>query len=59
MTDITAASHLSTRRHRTYPRAVKRTRRNGYPARQPGDNRTRHNGPPGIRLLPQPKINLS
>ncbi|WP_196470134.1 IS4 family transposase [Planomonospora sp. ID91781] len=46
------------RRHRTYPRSVKRTRRSSYRERRPSDKGIRHTGPPTVQLLtltgPQP-----
>jgi hypothetical protein len=52
MERITRKRHLSPpRRHRTYPRAVKRQRHGNYPVKKPGDHGTRHHGPPAIRLL--------
>ncbi|MEU0485697.1 hypothetical protein ABZ260_41795 [Streptosporangium sp. NPDC006013] len=39
------------RRHRSYPRAVKRTRRSGYRERRPSDRGIRHAGPPTVALL--------
>jgi hypothetical protein len=52
MADITSASHLNPpRRHRTYPRAIKRARHNTYRIKQPSDHGTRHHGPPTITLL--------
>jgi len=51
MADITAKKNLNPRRrHRTYPRAVKRGRHNSYRVKKPGDHGTRHHGPPTIRL---------
>lgn len=51
MADITARRNLSPeRRHRTWPRAVKRARHNSYRVKKLGDNGTRHGGPPTIRL---------
>jgi hypothetical protein len=41
------------RRHRSYPRAVKRTRRSSYRERRPSDKSIRHAGPPTVTLLPQ------
>jgi hypothetical protein len=38
------------RRHRTYPRSVKRTRRSSYRERRPSDKGVRHAGPPTVRL---------
>lgn len=52
MTDITASRHLNPpRRHRTYPRVIKRARHSTYRTKKPGDLGTRHHGPPTIRLL--------
>ena len=65
MTDITRSTNLNpSRRHRTYPRAVKRYRHNFYRARKPGEHGTRHHSPPTIQLtIPAPAsatmINLS
>lgn len=58
MTTITRDRHLNLpRRHRTYPRAVKRARHGSYRTKQPGDHGTRHHGPPAIRLLrPKPLV---
>jgi hypothetical protein len=51
MADITRNKNLNPpRRHRTYPRAVKRGRHNSYRVKKPGDHGTRHQGPPTIRL---------
>jgi hypothetical protein len=56
MADITLRKNLNPRRrHRTYPRVIKRTRHNAYRVKQPGDTGTRHDGPPTIRLaIPGP-----
>lgn len=52
MADITRSKHLNPRRrHRTYPRVIKRARHNAYRVKKPGDTGTRHNGPPTIRLI--------
>lgn len=51
MADITRKKNLNPRRrHRSYPRVVKRSRHNLYRIKQPGDHGTRHHGPPTIRL---------
>ena len=51
MADITTRKNLnSRRRHRTYPRVVKRGRHNSYRVKKPGDHGTRHDSPPAIRL---------
>lgn len=41
------------RRHRSYPRAVKRARRSSYRERRPSDKGIRHAGPPAVALLPR------
>lgn len=52
MDDITQARHLNPRRrHRSYPRVIKRSRHNAYRVKKPGDHGTRYHGPPAIRLL--------
>jgi hypothetical protein len=44
--DITRPGNLNPRRrHRTYPRVVKRGRHNSYRVKKPGDTGTRHDGP--------------
>jgi hypothetical protein len=51
MADITRNKHLNPeRRHRTYPRVIKRARHNSYRAGRPGDHGTRHSGPATIKL---------
>jgi hypothetical protein len=51
MADITSPRHLNPpRRHRSYPRVVKRGRHNAYRIKRPTDHGTRHHGPPTIRL---------
>jgi hypothetical protein len=58
--DITARRHThGPRRHRSYPRVVKRMRHNSYRVKQPHDHGTRHTGPPTINpALHHHKINL-
>lgn len=52
MTDITRKKHLNPRRrNRTYPRVIKRARRNSYRVKRPGDHGTRHGGPVTIKLV--------
>jgi hypothetical protein len=52
MADITREKHLNPRRrHRTYPRAIKRARHNSYRIKRPGDHGTRHTGPATINLV--------
>jgi hypothetical protein len=50
MAGITSGNNLSTRRHRTYPRVVKRARHNSYRVKKSGDHGIRHDGPPTIQL---------
>ncbi len=51
MASITRKKHLNPqRRHRTYPRVVKRARHNSYRVKKPGDTGKRHDGPATIRL---------
>jgi hypothetical protein len=51
MADITDRRNLSpARRHRSYPRVVRRARHNSYRVKRPGDTGTRHNGPAAICL---------
>ncbi|MFD0744706.1 transposase [Phytohabitans flavus] len=51
--EITTPRHLHPhRRHRSYPRVVKRMRHNSYRIKQPHDTGTRHTGPPTIKLQP-------
>jgi hypothetical protein len=38
------------RRHRTYPRVIKRARHNSCRIKRPGDHGTRHSGPATIKL---------
>jgi hypothetical protein len=60
MTAITSPGHLNNRRHRSYPRVIKRARRNDYPVKKPAHHGTRHNGPPAIHLLiPAPTSNTT
>ncbi len=48
--DITSGNNLNTRRHRSYPRVVKRARHNSYRVKKPGDHGIRHDRPPTIQL---------
>ena len=63
MADITSPRNLNpARRHRSYPRVVRRARHNSYRVKRPGDTGTRYHGPPTIRLVnlrpPPVMINL-
>jgi hypothetical protein len=60
MADITRTRNLNPRRrHRTYPRVIKRARHNAYRVKKPGDHGTRHHGPPTIRLVSPVKLQLA
>jgi len=55
MADITSARNLNpARRHRSYPRVVRRARHNSYRVKRPADTGTRYHGPPTIRLVNLP-----
>jgi hypothetical protein len=52
MAGITRTKHLNPeRRHRTYPRVIKRARHNSCRVKRPGDHGTRHSGPATIKLV--------
>jgi hypothetical protein len=52
MADITRNKHLNPRRrHRTYPRVVKRARHNSYRVKRATDYGTRHARPATIKLV--------
>ena len=58
--DLTRKKNLNPRRrHRSYPRVVKRARHNAYRVKKPGDRGTRHHGPPTIRLVSPLKLQLA
>jgi hypothetical protein len=60
MTSITQAQNLNPRRrHRSYPRVIKRARHNTYRVKKPGDRGTRHAGPPTIKLVTPVKPQLA
>jgi hypothetical protein len=51
MADLTRRRNLNPhRRHRSYPRVLKRARHNSYRVKRPGDTGIRHHGPATIRL---------
>jgi hypothetical protein len=55
MAGITRTKHLNPqRRHRPYPRVIKRARHNSYRVKRPGDHGTRHSGPATIKLVNLP-----
>jgi len=41
---------INRRRHRTYPRVVKRARHNSYRVKRATDTGTKHDGPPTVEL---------
>ena len=52
MAGITRNKHLNPeRRHRTYPRVIKRARHNSYRVKRPAGRGTRHPGPATISLV--------
>jgi hypothetical protein len=60
MAGITRKKNLNPRRrHRSYPRVIKRARHNAYRVKKPGDRGTRHAGPPTIRLVSPAKLQLA
>jgi hypothetical protein len=60
MAGITRKNHLNPkRRHRTYPRVVKRARHNSYRVKRPGDHGTRHCGPATISLVNSRRLTLA
>lgn len=60
MADITRKRNLNPeRRHRSYPRVVKRARHNSYRVKRPGDTGTRHTGPATIELVNAPALTLA
>jgi hypothetical protein len=51
MADITDRRNLNpARRHRSYPRMIKRARHNSYRVKRPGDTGVRHDGPAAVCL---------
>jgi hypothetical protein len=55
MADITSPRNLNpARRHRSYPRVIRRARHNSYRVKRPGDTGIRYHGPPTIRLVNLP-----
>jgi hypothetical protein len=60
MASISARRHLNPpRRHRTYPRVVKRARHNSYCVKRADDQGMRHAGPPAIKLANPAKLTLA
>jgi len=58
--DITRKQNLNPqRRHRTYPRVVKRARHNSYRVKRAGDQGTRHAKPPTIKLANLGRLSLA
>ena len=57
MADITRKKNLNARRrHRTYPRVIKRARHNSYRVKRPSDHGTRHPDPATIKLVNLPAL---
>jgi hypothetical protein len=60
MASITRKKNLNpARRHRSYPRVVKRARHNSYRVKRPGDTGTRHEGPATIKLANLCRLGLA
>ena len=60
MASITRKKNLNPkRRHRTYPRVVKRARHNSYRVKRPGDHGARHPGPATISLVNHRSLTLA
>ena len=58
--DITRQRNLNPRRrHRSYPRVVKRARHNSYRVKRTGDRGIRHAGPPVIKLANLGRLSLA
>ncbi len=47
------------RRHRTYPRVIKRARHNSYRVKRTSDQGTRHSQPPTIKLANLGSLSLA
>jgi hypothetical protein len=57
LASITAKRNLNPkRRHRSYPRVVKRARHNSYRVKRAADTGIRHTGPATIRLVNLPPL---
>jgi hypothetical protein len=48
---LTPTRNLNPRRHRSYPRVIKRARHNSYRVKRHGNNGIRHTGPAAIHLV--------
>ena len=60
MASISAKRHLNPpRRHRSYPRVVKRARHNSYRVKRPSDQGIRHSQPPAIKLANLGRLSLA
>jgi hypothetical protein len=60
MADITRKPALNPqRRHRTYPRVIKRARHNSYRVKRASDHGIRYTGPPAIKLANLGRPNLA
>ena len=59
MADITSRRNLNpARRHRSYPRVIRRARHNSYRVKRPGDTGTRYHGPLTIKLVSLPATGM-
>lgn len=60
MADITRKPALSpARRHRAYPRVIKRARHNSYRVKRTSDQQIRYTGPPTIKLANLGSLSLT
>jgi hypothetical protein len=60
MADITRTPALNPqRRHRGYPRVIKRARHNSYRVKRASDQQTRYTGPPTIKLANLGSLSLT
>ena len=60
MADITRTPALNPqRRHRGYPRVIKRARHNSYRVKRASDQQTRYTGPPTITLANLGSLSLT
>ena len=59
MADITSSRNLNPRRHRSYPRVIRRARHNSYRVKRASDQQIRYTGPPTIKLANLGRLDLT
>ena len=59
MADITSPRNLNPRRHRSYPRVIRRARHNSYRVKRASDQQIRYTGPPTIKLANLGRLDLT